>query len=175
MKETNTPETPISTPAPHETTIDGYSILSEPVVLIKKLTATAIIPEYKHIRDSGADLHADIPEIVRLYPGQRMLIPTGISIELPEGYEGQVRSRSGLCKKNGVHVLNGVGSIDQGYTGEVKVILHNTDTMYLDIEPGDRIAQLVIAPVAYAQFVEVDNLSETERGDKGFGSSGVSA
>jgi dUTP pyrophosphatase len=148
-----------------------------PTVKIKRLSPTAIIPKYQNPGDSGMDLHADFGAAGLTYTlgaGERMLVKCGVAIGLPhQGYEAQVRSRSGLALKLGVMVLNSPGTIDRGYRGEIGVILLNTSDDELELTHGDRIAQLVIAPVAQAFLVEVDGLSDTERGDGGFGSSGV--
>jgi len=131
------------------------------------------IPEYAHPGDAGFDFQAAIDAPIRLWPGERKLIPTGLRMAIPEGYEVQVRSRSGLSYKNGVVVANAPGTIDSGYRGEVCVILQNLGSDPFPIEPGDRIAQGVLAPVVRAQFVEADNLDDSQRGDGGFGSTGV--
>lgn len=123
---------------------------------------------------SGVDLYAALEESVEIQPGKWTLIPTGIAIALPEGYEGQVRPRSGLALKAGITVSNSPGSLDRDYRGEVGVILINHSDVSVFIKPLDRIAQLVIAPVTRATFKVVDSLDETERGAGGFGSTGVS-
>lgn len=133
----------------------------------------AVVPEYKTAGAAGCDVCAFIPEAVTLEPGKRAIIPTGIFFEIPEGYEIQVRPRSGLAAKNGVTVLNTPGTIDSDYRGELKVILINLGEQNFVINNGDRIAQLIIAPVTQAKFNISDSLSETERGTKGFGSTGV--
>lgn len=133
----------------------------------------AVVPEYKTAGAAGCDVCAFIPETVTLEPGKRAIIPTGIFFEIPEGYEIQVRPRSGLAAKNGVTVLNTPGTIDSDYRGELKVILINLGEQNFVINNGDRIAQLIIAPVTQAKFNISDSLSETERGTKGFGSTGV--
>ena len=119
------------------------------------------------------DLRADLEETVVLDPGGRTLIPTGLYIEIPAGYEAQVRPRSGLALKRGLTVLNAPGTIDADYRGEVGVILANLSQEVQSVEPGERIAQLLFAPVTRGQLVEVEVLSETERGRGGFGSTGV--
>lgn len=133
----------------------------------------AVVPEYKTAGAAGCDVCAFIPETVTLEPGKRAIIPTGIFFEIPEGYEIQVRPRSGLAAKNGVTVLNTPGTIDSDYRGELKVILINLGEQNFVINNGDRIAQLIIAPVTQAKFNISVSLSETERGTKGFGSTGV--
>ena len=130
-------------------------------------------PAYQSQMAAGLDLVAAVEDAVELAPGARSLVPTGIAMALPPGFEGQVRPRSGLAAKNGVTVLNTPGTIDADYRGEVKVILINLGSDLFIIERGLRIAQLVIAPVIQATIVEVDSLSGTARGAGGFGSTGV--
>jgi len=133
-------------------------------------------PVYSTDEAAGADLHAAIgPTPISLQPGDRKLIPTGLIIELPKGYEGQIRSRSGLAYKNGVIVLNSPGTIDSDYRGEVKVLLANASTEPFWINNGDRIAQLVIAMHERAEFEQVTDVADTNRGEGGFGSTGVSS
>ena len=122
---------------------------------------------------AGADLLAAVTDPVVLKPGARALIPTGIAIGLPVGFEAQVRPRSGLAAKHGVTILNSPGTIDADYRGEIGVILVNLGERAFTVSRGDRIAQLVIAPVSRAQWLEVDTLDETERGGGGFGSTGT--
>ena len=131
------------------------------------------LPEYETSQSAGMDLRADLEETVVLDPGGRTLIPTGLYMEIPAGYEAQVRPRSGLALKRGLTVLNAPGTIDADYRGEVGVILVNLSQEVQSVEPGERIAQLLFAPVTRCQLVEVDVLSETERGRGGFGSTGV--
>ena len=131
------------------------------------------LPEYETDQSAGMDLRADLGETVELSPGERALVPTGLYLEIPAGYEAQVRPRSGLALKRGLTVLNAPGTIDADYRGEVGVILVNLSQEVQSIEPGERIAQLLFAPVTRGQLVEVDVLSETERGRGGFGSTGV--
>ena len=134
----------------------------------------AIVPEYKTAGAAGADLCAYLPSVsVTLLPGTFALIPTGLFFEIPEGYEVQVRPRSGLAAKNGITVLNTPGTIDSDYRGEVKVILMNLGEKEFTINDGDRIAQMVVAPVTTADFTFAENLSETDRGSGGRGSTGV--
>ena len=130
------------------------------------------LPSYKHPIDAGMDLTANISEPITLKPLKRALIPTGIFIGLPEGYEAQVRPRSGLAAKNGITVLNTPGTVDAGYTGEVKVILVNLSDEEYTVSPRDRIAQMVFSKFEHAEFKEVDELDESERGSGGFGSTG---
>ena len=134
----------------------------------------AIVPEYKTTGAVGADLCAYLPsQNVTLSPGKSALIPTGLFFEIPDGYEVQVRPRSGLAAKNGVTVLNTPGTIDSDYRGEIKVILINLGEKDFTINDGDRIAQMVIAPVTTADFTFAENLSETDRGSGGMGSTGI--
>ncbi len=121
---------------------------------------------------AGLDLLAAIAEPVTLAPGARLEVPTGLALELPPGWEGQVRPRSGLAARHGVTLANSPGTIDSDYRGEVRVLLVNLGAESVVFERGDRVAQLVVAPVARVELVETDRLSETERGDGGFGSSG---
>lgn len=140
---------------------------------IRKIHPEAIIPQYATPGAAGLDLHARIPQEIYLQPGVRFTCPTGIAIELPEGFEAQVRPRSGLARKNGVTVLNSPGTIDADYRGEIGVILINHGDEPFTINPNDRIAQLVIAPVIRVEFVQAGGLSETARGAGGFGSTGT--
>lgn len=138
------------------------------------VTKGAVAPEYASRGSAGADLRAFIDDPIILHPNERTLIPTGLSLEIPDGWEGQVRPRSGLAVKHGVTVLNSPGTIDADYRGEVKVILINTGTESFTVQPGDRIAQLIITPVYRVTFKSVASLQETTRGAGGFGSTGVS-
>lgn len=129
------------------------------------------VPAYAHPGDAGADLIAS--EAVRLEPGQRALVGTGVRIALPEGYAAFVVPRSGLATKHGITIVNSPGTVDAGYRGEIKVTLLNTDTTSAyDIAVGDRIAQLLVMPVARARFIPVEELPESVRGTGGFGSTG---
>lgn len=130
------------------------------------------LPAYHSPHSSGLDLRADISEQKILKQNERALVPTGFAVEIPVGFEGQVRARSGLAVKNGIAVVNGPGTIDADYRGEVCVILINLGKEDFVISRGDRIAQLVISPVVQPQIVEVDTLSDTHRGEGGFGSTG---
>lgn len=133
----------------------------------------AVVPEYKTTGAAGADVCAFLQEPVVIKSGKFAMVPTGLFFEIPEGYEIQVRPRSGLAAKNGVTVLNTPGTIDSDYRGEVKVILINLGEKDFVINNGDRIAQLIISPVTQAKFHKVEVLSQTERGVGGFGSTGV--
>ena len=146
--------------------------------LVEKLTINIInkstnpLPGYATEGSSGVDLKAHLDEPIRLEPLQRILVPTGLFIELPVGYEAQVRPRSGLAIKQGITCLNSPGTIDADYRGEIKVILINLSGETQVIEAGDRIAQMVIQPVVKALFVQVEGINETTRGEGGFGHTG---
>lgn len=133
----------------------------------------ARIPEYKTSGSAGADLHACLSEPMTLQPMERKAVPTGLRIELPRGYEAQVRPRSGLALDKGITCLNSPGTIDSDYRGEIKVILVNLGTASARIDPGDRIAQLVIAAYTCASFEPQPAIAKTDRGDGGFGSTGT--
>ena len=140
-------------------------------VLIKRLDESVPLPSYAKAGDAGADLATRIDFTIQ--PGERMLIPTGISIALPNGYVALVHPRSGLAIKHGISMVNTPGTVDAGYRGELQVILINHDlTQPVSFKKGDRIAQLVIQKVERAQFVEVENLPGSERSADGFGSTG---
>lgn len=130
------------------------------------------LPEYATESSAGMDLRANIEESVILKPLERAMIPTSIFIELPTGYEAQVRPRSGLAAKNGITVLNTPGTIDADYRGEIKVILVNLSNQDFEIKDGERIAQMVIAKHERVDWQEVETLSETQRGEGGFGHTG---
>lgn len=139
---------------------------------IKKISKDAIIPNYAHEGDAGLDLYS-IKELV-LNPGERGLVHTGIQIELPKNTEAQIRPRSGLALKHGITTLNSPGTIDEGYRGEIGVILINHSNEVFKVEIGMKIAQMVIKPVLKVEITEVEELSnDTERSEKGFGSSGL--
>ena len=140
-------------------------------IRFKKLSPEATVPVQAHPGDAGFDLVS--MEKASLPVGGRMLVHTGLAVEIPTGCEGQVRPRSGLALKHGITVLNAPGTIDSGYRGEIGVILANFGSEPFEIEPGDRIAQLVIAPVATVGVEVAVELSRTERGTGGFGSTGV--
>ena len=130
-------------------------------------------PEYATSQSAGLDLRANLTESITLKPLARTLVKTGLFLELPEGYEAQVRPRSGLAYKKGITVLNSPGTIDADYRGEIGVILVNLSEEEFVIENGERVAQLVITKHEQAQWIEVENLDETDRGAGGFGSTGV--
>jgi dUTP pyrophosphatase len=139
-------------------------------VAVRRLREDAVLPRQAYDGDAGLDLAAC--ERVELGPGERAVILTGIAVEIPEGYAGFVQPRSGLAARHGIAIVNSPGLVDSGYRGEVRVVLLNTDSREpFVVEPGARIAQLVIAPVASVRLVEVDELAASERGARGFGSS----
>jgi len=131
------------------------------------------LPQYATPQSVGMDLRANIDESVTLQPLERHLFPTGLRISLPEGYEAQVRPRSGLALKHGITVLNSPGTIDADYRGEVGVVLVNVSNEPFTVEPGERIAQMVIARHEQAEFIVVEELDATERGEGGYGHSGT--
>lgn len=144
---------------------------------VKIKTAKSIknfpLPKYETAGSAGMDLSANIDSSVIIAKGQRKLIPTGLFIGLPNGYEAQIRPRSGLAIKHGITVLNTPGTIDSDYRGEIMVILINLSDTDFVIENGMRIAQIVISPIVQANLIKVDSLDDTHRGDKGFGSTGI--
>lgn len=148
-----------------------------PSVLVRRLPAAEglSMPAYKTAGAAGLDLVAALPEgsPVMLSPGERSLVPTGLAVEIPVGFEGQVRPRSGLALEHGLTVLNAPGTIDADYRGELKVLLVNLGPVPVTISRGMRVAQLVIAPVVQAVLVETEALSGTPRGSGGFGSTGT--
>ncbi len=131
------------------------------------------LPDYATPGSAGLDLRAHLPEPKVIQPGERVLIPTGLSLALPNGFEAQVRPRSGLALKHGITVLNSPGTVDADYRGDVGVILINLGAEPFTIEPGDRVAQLVIAAYAQVEWTSVEVLPETERGAGGFGHTGT--
>ncbi len=137
----------------------------------KKIHPDAVLPSYAHPSDAGMDVRSVVD--LTIAPGARALVPTGLVMLLPPLYEAQVRPRSGLALKNGVTVLNTPGTIDSGYRGEVGVILMNLGADEFIVKKGDKIAQIVIAPVTQPEIVETDRVDETDRGSGGFGSTGV--
>ena len=141
---------------------------------ITKVRDNAIIPAYQTEHSAGMDLHACIDSPITIKPMERLLIPTGLSIELPAGYESQIRARSGLSLKYGIALANGTGTIDSDYRGEYGVAVINLGSEPFVIEPDMRIAQLVISKYEHVDWQEVDLLSETRRGKGGFGSTGTS-
>ena len=141
-------------------------------VLIKKLNPAVEMPNYKTMGASGMDLMAFIKQPIKLAPKSSCLIPTGISVAFSEEYEIQIRPRSGIAAKNNISVLNTPGTIDSDYRGEIKVILYNHGNDDFTINNGDRIAQMILAPVVKIELEETNNLPETIRGKGGFGSTG---
>lgn len=141
-------------------------------VRIKKLRENAIVPTYGTEFAAGADLYAAVEEAVEIAPGETKMIPTGLAFEIPAGFAGFVYARSGLASKRGLAPANKVGVIDSDYRGEVMTALHNHGKESQTIDPGERIAQMVIAPYITANFILSDSLDDTERGEGGFGSTG---
>ena len=140
-------------------------------VPLRRLDPDLPVPTYAHDGDAGADLHAATD--VTIAPGERTLVPTGLALAIPDGYVGLVHPRSGLAARHGVTIVNAPGTVDAGYRGEVLVNLVNLDPREtFTVRRGDRIAQLVVQEVARAEFIEVDSLEDTSRGDTGHGSSG---
>ena len=139
-------------------------------IQIKKLKPNAILPEYQTAQAAGMDLHACLDEPVTLAAGERKMIPTGLAVALPVGYEAQIRARSGMSIKHGITMVNGIGTIDADYRGEIGVLVINLGQEPFVIEPDMRIAQMVIAKYETATWQEADVLDETERGQGGFGS-----
>jgi dUTP pyrophosphatase len=140
-------------------------------ILIRRLDATVPLPSYAHPGDAGADLTTTVD--VHLEPGERAMVPTGISVALPDGYVALVHPRSGLAARCGISIVNAPGTVDAGYRGEVKVMLINLDpSQPVSLSKGDRIAQLVVQRVERARFVEVERLPGSDRGDGGYGSTG---
>jgi dUTP pyrophosphatase len=131
------------------------------------------LPTYRHDGDSGMDVRADIGEPTILPAGERCVIPTGLYFQIPRGYEFQVRPRSGMAANHGITVLNTPGTIDSNYTGELKIILYNSSKIDYQIEPGDRIAQIVLVKTEEIQWTEISELDQTSRGAGGFGSTGI--
>lgn len=141
------------------------------ILKVKLLNENAKLPQYAHVGDAGLDLFSTLE--MSIEPGESKLVPTGISIQLPASTEAQIRPRSGLALKNQITVLNTPGTIDEGYRGEIGVILINHGKLPFKVEIGMKIAQMVIKPVIPVEVFEVDELSETERNIGGFGSTGV--
>jgi dUTP pyrophosphatase len=131
------------------------------------------LPQYATAHSAGLDLRADLEKAIVLKPLERFLVPTGLYIELPEGFEAQVRPRSGLAVKHGISIVNTPGTIDPDYRGEIKVILVNLSDVLFTLEPGERIAQMVIARFEHISWNQVETLSVTSRGEGGFGHTGV--
>ena len=140
-------------------------------ILIKRLSKEVSLPKYETSGSSGMDLGSNIGG--NISPGKIAIIPTGLALSIPKGFEAQIRPRSGLAAKKKISVLNTPGTIDSDYRGEIKVILINLGEEIFKVEKGLRIAQMVFCPIVQAQFREVDDLNETERGKGGFGSTGT--
>lgn len=147
--------------------------MQNPISVPVLLEDNASVPSYSSLKAAGADVKAHIPAPVMINPHERVLIPTGIRVEIPNGFEIQVRPRSGLALKHGITVLNTPGTIDADYRGEICILLINHSSTPFMIEPGMRIAQLVLAPVFQAEFMTVDTLTATARGQGGFGHTGI--
>jgi dUTP pyrophosphatase len=145
--------------------------MGKPQVYVKKLHPSAVLPSYAALGDAGADMTSVENKV--LLPGESAMISTGIAIQLPDGYEAQVRPRSGLAYKKQVTVINSPGTIDEGYRGPCNVLLINHGNEEFVVSEGDRIAQMVIKPVEQANFIEIDELTDTSRGEGGFGSTGT--
>ncbi|MDA1008555.1 MAG: dUTP diphosphatase [Planctomycetota bacterium] len=141
-------------------------------VRFQVLSPLAVVPRYQSDLAAGMDLHAAIDSPIALAPHQIVMVPTGLAMEIPVGFEAQIRPRSGLSCKFGITVPNAPGTIDADYRGEVKIALINLSLSPFTIEPGMRVAQMVVAPVARAEVEVVESLSQTVRGDGGFGSTG---
>ncbi len=141
-------------------------------ILVKKFDKNIKLPTYKTSGSSGMDLVAYIKNKIIVNPGKTVIIPTGIAVAIPKNYEIQIRPRSGLAAKKGISVLNTPGTIDSDYRGEIKIILINLSKKSFVVKSGDRIAQMILCPVAKGKLKEVKNLPETIRGKKGFGSTG---
>lgn len=142
-------------------------------VKIKKLHPDAVVPEYMTEHAAGMDLCTVIDSPVVLPPGERILLPTGLAMEIPPGYEGQVRPRSGLALKKGIALVNSPGTIDADYRGEIGVIVINHGHEAVEFHSGDRVAQLIIAPVVQAGLIETSELKDSNRSSGGFGHTGV--
>ena len=142
-------------------------------ILIKRLSKEISLPKYETLGSSGMDIGANINENIIIDPGKTAIIPSGLALSIPKGFEVQIRPRSGLAAKQKISVLNTPGTIDADYRGEIKVILINLGEKSYTVEKGTRIAQMVVCPIVQAQLKEVNDLSETERGKGGFGSTGT--
>ncbi len=142
-------------------------------ITVKYISEKGFKPEYKSVGASGADIKATLKHDVTLKPGEIVTIPTGLYLDIPAGYEAQVRPRSGLAAKYGVTIVNAPGTIDSDYRGEIRVVMINLGNKDFVIKNGDRIAQLVFAPVTRAIFNKVEKISESIRGEGGFGSTGL--
>ena len=146
--------------------------MTNPIVKFRRLSQSASKPEYQSLNASGLDLAADLSAPLVLDPLARAAVPTGLALEIPPGYEGQVRPRSGRAIAEGLTLINSPGTIDADFRGEIRVLVINLGDQPIEIRPGDRIAQLVICPVVRADLVEADALGESSRGEGGFGHTG---
>ena len=144
-----------------------------PNIAVKKLDERAVLPQYGSDYAAGADLYAVLDEAVTIAPGETKLVKTGLSMEIPEGYAGLIYARSGLASKRGLAPANKVGVVDADYRGEVMVALHNHSDKPQTVANGERIAQLVVAPFLRVDFTQAETLSDTVRGEGGFGSTGT--
>ena len=141
-------------------------------ILIKKLSKNIKLPNYETNGSSGMDLTANVEKEIILKPGEKQLIPTGIALAMPKGYEIQIRPRSGLAAKKSISVLNTPGTVDSDYRGEIKIILINLSKESFMVKSGDRVAQMILCPVVKGKLQVVESLPKTVRGKKGFGSTG---
>lgn len=157
------------------TTTRGFAFLKVPLKIKTLPNFKGELPRYETAHASGLDVRATLEDVLLIQPMARAMVPTGLSMEIPPGYEVQVRPRSGLAMKQGLTVLNTPGTVDADYRGEVKVIVINLSDKAVEIRDQDRIAQLVLCPVVQAEIQLVDELSSTDRGAGGFGSTGVRA
>lgn len=144
----------------------------KPLVRFRRVRASAVAPKYMSAGAAGLDLASAASEAIEIAPGGRVAVPTGLAFEIPPGFEGQVRPRSGLARKFGIGLTNAPGTIDSDYRGEVMVLLVNLGAEPYVVAPGDRVAQLVIAPVVIAELEEAEELPDTVRGAGGFGHTG---
>ena len=142
-------------------------------ILIKRLSKEVSLPKYETKGSSGMDLAANLKTGIDLKPGETVIVPTGLAVSIPNGFEAQIRPRSGLAAKKKISVLNTPGTIDSDYRGEIKIILINLGKELFTIDKGLRVAQMIICPITKAELEEVDDLNNTDRGDGGFGSTGI--
>jgi dUTP pyrophosphatase len=147
--------------------------MSKLKIKIKKLKPNAILPKYQTVHSAGMDIYACLDEPIIIKPMERVVVPTGLSIELPDGYESRIHSRSGLSFRNGISMANGTGIIDADYRGEYGILLINFSNEDFIVEPEMRIAQLIISRYEHIDWQETEDLSDTERGSGGFGSTGI--
>ncbi len=147
--------------------------MNEINIRVKKLNEQAVLPSFGSVEAAGADLRACTTELIEIPPAETVMIPTGLALQIPAGYAGLIYARSGMASKRGLAPANKVGVIDSDYRGEVMVALHNHGNQPAQVEPGERIAQLVITVVPPTSYLEVDTLDDTDRGEGGFGSTGT--